>query len=160
MTRRRVTTRCSPRHHQRGAVLMVAMVMIFLLSILGVSAMRGATLEGQLANNALQKEITFQAAESSTDLVLARANVLEDIICRDDQVATIDEVNVSPEQRTETTLSDGGRTNPVGYSLGGPIAARRFTIVGSSELPGASTRTEIAQGVVLIGANDPTGGCA
>lgn len=145
---------------QRGSVLMVAMVMLFMMSVLGVSAMRGATLESRLADNALQKEITFQAAESSTDLLLARPNVLENIICKPDTTTSVTEVNAVPTQQTSAALHDGGRTNPVGYSLGGPISARRFVVTGSSALPNASTNTTIVQGVVLIGANDPTGGCA
>lgn len=144
---------------QRGAALMVAIVMIFMMTVLGISAMRGATLEGRLASNALQKELTFQAAESSTDLVLARANVLENMICQDDRTIDVPEVNESAAQDTSTLVQDGGRTHPIGYELGGPISARRFVVTGSSALPDASTSTVIAQGVMLIGANDTTGGC-
>lgn len=149
----------SPRTRQTGAVLMIALVMIFIMSILGISAMRGATLEGQLASNALEKEITFQAAETSTDMILAVEHVLRDMICQPEKIFQTAEANQIDEQVTETTLEDGGQMHVVGFEIGGPISARRFVATGHSDLPGANTSTTIAQGVVLLGAADPTGGC-
>jgi len=144
---------------QQGAALVVAIVMVFMMTVLGISSMRGTTLEGRLADNALQKELTFQAAESSTDVVLARPGMLESMVCRNDRTIQVPELNDNAAQTTYALVQDGGRTHPIGYELGGPIAARRFFVTGTSALPGASTSTVIAQGVVLIGANDATGGC-
>jgi hypothetical protein len=145
---------------QRGSVLMVAMIMIFMLSILGVSSMRGASLEGQLASNAVHKEITFQAAESASDAVLAIEGKLESVICSDtDESIDQNELGQSTEQVTGSVLAYGGQTAAMGYSLGGPIGARRFVVTGTSSLPDVSTSTTIAQGVVLIGAADASGAC-
>ena len=145
---------------ERGSVLMVAMIMIFMLSILGVSAMRGASLEGQLASNAVHKEITFQAAESASDAVLAIDGKLESIICDDDsQTMAQDALGQSAEQQTESVLEYGGRTAAMGYSLGGPISARRFVVTGTSSLPDVHTSTTIVQGMLLIGAADDSGDC-
>ncbi len=138
---------------------MIAMVMVFVLSILGVSAMRGATLESQLANNALQKQITFQSAESSTDVILGREHSLRDIICQPKETEVLDDFDQIEEQKTITTLEDAGRTHPLWYELNGPVSARRFVVTGFSELPGANTSTTISQGVVLLGASDSTGDC-
>lgn len=145
---------------QRGSILMVAMIMIFVLSILGVSAMRGASIEGQLASNAVHKEITFQAAESASDAVLAIEGKLESIICSDThETFAQDSLGQSSDQRTESVLEYGGRSAALGYSLGGPVGARRFVVTGTSSLPGVHTSTTIAQGVLLIGAADNTGSC-
>ncbi len=57
-------------HQQRGAALLVAMVMIFMLSIMGVSAMRGSTLERRMASNSIQANTVFQASDSSTEIAL------------------------------------------------------------------------------------------
>ncbi len=150
-------------HHtarQRGSVLMVAMIMIFMLSILGVSAMRSASLEGQLASNAIHKEITFQSAESASDAVLAINGKLESIICKDDE-ETLPQNNLgqSDDQITESVLEYGGRAAAMGYSLGGPVSARRFVVTGTSSLPDVHTSTTIAQGMLLIGAADESGDC-
>jgi len=50
---------------QRGGALLVAMVMIFMLSIMGISVMRSSTLEHRMAVNAIRTAATFQAAESA-----------------------------------------------------------------------------------------------
>ncbi|NND93085.1 MAG: hypothetical protein HKN42_19670 [Granulosicoccus sp.] len=145
---------------EKGSVLMVAMIMIFMLSILGVSAMRGASLEGQLASNAVHKEITFQAAESASDAVLAIDGKLESIICNDtDETFSQNALGQSAEQVTASVLEYGGRAPALGYSLGGSIGARRFVVTGSSSLPDVHTSTTIVQGVLLIGAADASGDC-
>lgn len=149
-----------PTARQRGSVLMVAMIMIFMLSILGVSAMRGASLEGQLASNAVHKEITFQAAESASDAVLAISGKLESIICNDNsETLSQNKLGQSAEQLTESVLEYGGRAAAMGYSLGGPVSARRFVVTGTSSLPDVHTSTTIAQGMLLIGAADDSGDC-
>ncbi len=149
-----------PTARQQGSVLMVAMIMIFMLSILGVSAMRGASLEGQLASNAVHKEITFQAAESASDAVLAISGKLESIICNvDGETLSQNKLGQSAEQLTESVLEYGGRAAAMGYSLGGPVSARRFVVTGTSSLPDVHTSTTIAQGMLLIGAADDSGDC-
>jgi hypothetical protein len=147
------------QHRQQGAVLMIAMVMIFILSILGISSMRGATLESQLANNSMQKEMTFQSAESSTDVILGREFALRDIICKPKVTEVLTDFDQIEEQKTVTTLEDAGRTHPLWYELNGPVSARRFVVTGFSELPAANTSTTIAQGVMLLGASDNSGDC-
>lgn len=155
----------APPSCERGAVLMIAMVMIFVLSIIGISSMRGATLETQLANNAIQKEMTFQSAESATDIILTRENSLRDIMCKPAETevhpsaGTVESVDLVDSQETTTVLQDGGQTNPLWYELNGPVAARRFVVTGTSELPGANTSTTIVQGVMLLGAKDSTTSC-
>ncbi len=145
-------------HAERGAALLVAMVMIFLVSVLGISSMRGATLEGRLADNALQKEMTFQSAESATDALLAEVGLLESVICRPPIRGRTVDVNLVDAQETDADVVDAGRTNAVGFSLGGPVTARRFIVTGRSALPAVHTQTRVAQGVLMLGASDPTTG--
>lgn len=149
-----------PCGRQDGAVLMIAMIMLLMLSVLGVSAMRGATLEGQLASNAVHKEVTFQAAESASDAVLAIDGKLESIICSDsEEILLQDALGQSSEQKTQSVLEYAGQAAAIGYSLGGPISARRFVVTGTSSLHDISTSTSIAQGMLLIGAADSSGDC-
>ncbi|PID60958.1 MAG: hypothetical protein CSB44_08775 [Gammaproteobacteria bacterium] len=139
---------------------MVAMIMIFMLSILGIASMRGASIEGQLATNAVHKEITFQAAESASDAVLATENALEKQICKTKaRVIEKTDLNQNTEQKTSASISYGGRGLALGYSLGGPIGARRFVVTGSSSIEAVNTSSEISQGILLIGAADNSGNC-
>ncbi len=147
---------------QSGAVLMVAMIMLFILSILGVAAMRGASLEGQLASNSVHKEITFQAAESASDSVFSTEGKLESMICNDEKETLSQNIlGQSPDQITDSVLEYGGQTLVLGNSVNGPISNRRFVVTGTSSLPGVNTSTTIVQGMVLRGAadNSGTGGC-
>lgn len=147
----------STAKNQQGAALMVSMVLIFMLTILGISAMREATLEGQLAANSIQKEITFQSAESATDIVMAiedSANAMSPVavICKPKKEFDMNNLSVPDVQETKVSVEYGGQSLPVGYSLGGQVGGRRFVVTGESNLPGVSTSTRIAQGIIEIGA--------
>lgn len=58
--------------HQRGAALIVGLVLLMVLTVLGVSGMNTATLELTMASNAQSSQDAFQAAETGIDLVIAR----------------------------------------------------------------------------------------
>ncbi len=57
---------------QRGAALIVGLVLLMVLTVLGISGMNTATLELTMAGNAQFGQDAFQAAETGIDLVLAR----------------------------------------------------------------------------------------
>jgi hypothetical protein len=145
---------------QSGAALLVSLVFIFMMTVIGISAMKGATLEGQLANNAIQKEMTLQAAEAASNARLNEPNSLEDSICIEDPIGlAYGNLKQSDEQATDSEVEYGGRANPVGYSLGGPIGARRFVVTGTSAIDSINTSSRVSQGVILIGASDMGGDC-
>ena len=49
---------------QRGAVLIMALLVVVVLTILGVSAMQGAVMEERMAGNAHDHHMAFQSSES------------------------------------------------------------------------------------------------
>ncbi len=61
---------------QQGAALLVAMVMIFMISIMGVSVMRNSSLEHRMASNSIQSATVFQAAESVVEQTLNDTDAL------------------------------------------------------------------------------------
>lgn len=50
---------------QSGAVLIVSLIMLLLLTLIGVTAMQTTTLEEKMAGNLRDKSLAFQAAESA-----------------------------------------------------------------------------------------------
>ncbi len=50
---------------QRGAILVIALLFLVLLTIIGVSSMSGVTLEEKMAGNLREQNLAFQAAESA-----------------------------------------------------------------------------------------------
>jgi len=54
-----------PIQKQQGAVLIIALVMLLILTLLGVSVMESSVVEERMAGNNLDRNIAFQAAEAS-----------------------------------------------------------------------------------------------
>ena len=60
-------TRTVPMRHrsERGAVLLVSLVMLLLLTLIGLAGMRRAQLEERMAGNLRDRQMAFQAAEAA-----------------------------------------------------------------------------------------------
>lgn len=50
---------------QAGAILLISLIILLVMTIVGIAAMSSVTLEGKMANNARNHKIAFQAAESA-----------------------------------------------------------------------------------------------
>jgi type IV pilus assembly protein PilX len=55
----------SPPRRERGAILVLALMFLVLLTIIGVSSISGVTLEEKMAGNLRNQNMAFQAAESA-----------------------------------------------------------------------------------------------
>ena len=51
--------------HQSGAVLIISLIMLLLLTLIGTTAMQTSSLEEKMAGNLRDRDIAFQAAESA-----------------------------------------------------------------------------------------------
>lgn len=58
---------------EQGAALFVALIILLIVSFMGVSAMRGSLLGERMAFNTQAREMTFQAAETAINGVIAEA---------------------------------------------------------------------------------------
>lgn len=54
-----------PYQQEKGAVLVVGLVMVLLISIISVSAIRGSNLQEGMAGNMRERNLAFQASESA-----------------------------------------------------------------------------------------------
>lgn len=57
--------RRSSLQHQRGAALMVGLIMLLLLTLIGVAGMRDTLLQEKMVGNMMDREMALQAAESA-----------------------------------------------------------------------------------------------
>ncbi|MBX2883505.1 MAG: hypothetical protein KTR32_26355 [Granulosicoccus sp.] len=145
---------------QKGSALMVAMIMIFVMSLLGVSMMRSSTLGGRMVTNAFEKDLTFQAADSATDFIVDDKTNLEAVICKVGAETTdVDSLESGSTLETVVDVSYGGEGIVPGYSLAKGIAMMRFTATGTSTLVESGTSSSISQGVYILGAKSEFGGC-
>ncbi len=58
-------TRIPVRSRQRGAVLVVSLVLLLVMTLLGVSSMNSTTMQERMAGNLRDNNLAFQAAESA-----------------------------------------------------------------------------------------------
>lgn len=59
------THRAHLRNHQRGAALIVALTILIVMTLIGVTSMRTTTLEEKMAGNLQDRNRAFQAAETA-----------------------------------------------------------------------------------------------
>jgi len=146
------------RNRQNGAALLVSLMLLFVMTTLGISAMKSATMENRMVGNAYAKDLTFQAAESASDFVLADDSNLEAVICATTPTTTvISELDGDELLTTSVALEYGGETVLLDNSL--DLAAIRFVATGTSIINNTNTRTSVAQGAVLIGPKSMATGC-
>lgn len=65
------TPATSNSRQQQGVALVVALIFLLMLTILGVSVMQTASLEGRMAANSQETNRVFQAAQSAIDFVMS-----------------------------------------------------------------------------------------
>ena len=67
----------TPTRQQRGAVLVVSLIILLLMTIIGVSSMKTTTLEERMAGNLRDQNLSFQSAEAA---LIAGENYLENTL--------------------------------------------------------------------------------
>lgn len=53
------------KYHQKGAILIVGLIVLLLMTLLGLSVMSGNAMEEKMAGNERDRQIAFQAAEAA-----------------------------------------------------------------------------------------------
>jgi len=57
--------RPNSRHQQNGAVMVISLILLMVVTLIAVSSMRGTMLEEKMAGNTLDRNLAFQSAESA-----------------------------------------------------------------------------------------------
>ena len=154
-----------PHARQRGAALAVGLILLVVMSMLGLSALRGSNIQVKLAANYQFKEIAFQAADENIRTTVHEAdgvrpppdgeqNILIEAINAPDTPPTRQiSDSTAGTQATATVTYDGSRAAP-GFSLGagdGAFVAHRYDIDAQATGPAPSARSNIRQGISRIG---------
>ncbi len=134
---------------ERGGALMVALVMIFMMSVMGISVMRESSLEKRMATNAVHKSTVLQAAESATEIALGDDQNLAAAFAGNGtkfpvQLPTAQNTNIA----TDAQIIFKGSGAPVGFSLGtgGGFQALRFEVRGRAQITTVQSKAQVAQG--------------
>ena len=136
---------------EHGGALLVSIIMIFMMSILGVSTMRGSTIERRMADNSIITNKNFQIAESSTELSRNDIDNLADAINSGITIQVDTEVYRNTTAITswaELTFVGGGfqEGNSFGDGNPGTFDSARFVSRGNSQSASVRANSEIHQG--------------
>lgn len=146
------------RNKQQGGALMISMVLIFMMSIMGVSSMRSATLEKRMAANSVHKSVVLQAAESATELAIGKRWNLEQALDKNgvEHQATVN-LNDNTALSLGAVVEFKGKGPPLGFGLGvgSGFVAYRYETTGGAQLSSIQAESVVVQGAYHI-APDPS----
>ena len=161
---------------QRGVALAVALIMLLLLTVLGITAMRGSIFELQMARNEESRLSAFERAQSIIDAVIARpanlkggeageTNCNENVSGCDHGDLTIDDDLVQPpyDARTQARVTYNYCRGKVPRRLNvseDEFDGAWFSVEGTYDASDAKQgRSALEQGVLVVIRQGPQGGC-
>ncbi len=134
-------------HRESGAALAVALVLVLISTLLGVSAMQVSDVESKLTNNEQYRHVAFRAAEAASEQLFTLSNLVTLANDSDSTITTTDSIDsrvtVAAEMRP---LGDGPAA---GYSLGGQngFINLKFAATATATIPAVDSSTRVVQGV-------------
>lgn len=130
---------------QRGAALIIGLVLLMVLTVLTVSGMRAATLEITMAGNVQFAQNAFQAAETGIERAMAGVELTTVVQLADHDLPESDDA-----AQTTTSWVGASATLSGGTSLGAGFAAHHFEIVSVGRATRGATSTH-TQGFFVVG---------
>ncbi len=134
--------------NQQGATLFVAMIMLVIISLIGVTALKNASVEEQMSANLYQKNMTFQASESAVESTINNTALLTSVLTSNTPVTQPVNVNI-PQTTAQVTYSTVG-TGPCFGCTMGVFTNQRLMITSTGEIPSLNARTTTVHGVVRM----------
>ena len=144
-------TSSSMPQKQAGLVLVLALVMLTVLTLIGVSSMSRSTLEMKVASNMQQHNVAFQAAQSRLAFAGSKdtANPIDymiapvDGVIEDQTCNAIDNCDDGADWVAAATVSFTGCGKGIGSSLesGKGFSYRSFEIEATGETTTGSSRS-------------------
>ena len=136
------------RHEQSGAALLVAIVLVLISALLGISAMQDSGIENMLANNEKFQEQAFRTAEAASGSLLTEANFVA--------LASNPTYIINTTHSIDTKVSISGELSSMGtglsngYSMGigvGGSQTYKFSASGSAIINAVDSRSQVTQGM-------------
>ena len=157
-----VSTKTPGYRHQRGAALVVGLLLLVVVTVLAVSGMNTSTTELAMARNDQARENAFQAAETGIEASLAQDtwNTAADVVVGPAVIgATTDSYTATIAHKGSTPALGGDRA----FSIGPRSGIREYhfsaTSQGTSKMAAIGTNPRDAstthiQGFFVIGPED------
>lgn len=132
----------SPRRAERGAALLVALVLVLVGTLLGISVLESSGTETRLLTNDAARQRTFRAAESASERALLAVDA-GTLTPGTVLPVTVDSVDV------QITVEATARLEGVGHLLGSSIGMfqnRLYGIEATASVEDLGARRTISQG--------------
>jgi len=137
---------------QQGATLIVALILLILISLIGVSTLKSASVVEKMSSADYQKNITFRASESAVDVTLDDALISQ--VMREDQVVlSQNDININVDNANASVVYTKipGQGIVLGASIN-TVAGNRLMITSTGSLAGdPNTKTRTVHGIVKTG---------
>ena len=119
-----------PRHAQRGAALIVALILLIVITLVGLAAIGTTILQNKAASNQYDRQVAFQSAEAAMRVATALAPNSPALIARNCQTGgTVCQANPF----TDSTLPPGSiHTVIAGAASGSTSGASATTFTASA----------------------------
>lgn len=132
---------------ESGAALVVALILVLVSTLMGVSAMQVSDVENKLVNNDKFRQVTFRAAEAASEQLFTMDNL---VILANDATATVaSSSSVDGRVTVAAQLKPFGEGPAAGYSLGGQngFSSMKFVANATATLPAVDSSSTVVQGV-------------
>ncbi len=134
---------------QQGVALAISLLLLVAMTIIGVSTLTGTRLNEQIASNAQQKAITFEAAESSISTVWNAEDMMSAVEAFPDtpydNPAAVERIDLTPE------LSDKFDQDHAGTISVDIVADVNIKYCGESGLPEGSSLSADESKLQMVG---------
>lgn len=138
------------RGKQRGATLIVGLILLMVLTVLGVSGMNTSRMEVRMAGNTQFRQDAFQLAESGIDVAIASGTFSTTPV-----PTTIDWLGTDYDRKVVTTYQTAVPLSAVAFSMGntsggGSVMAFHFDADSQGKAPRGANATH-RQGFYVLG---------
>jgi len=136
------------KQKQQGTTLFVALIILVVVSLIGVTAMKNANVEEQMASNLYQKNLTFQASESAVESTINNTALIQQAM-----TANVPVVQNVPVPIPNTTASVSYASAGAGMVIGSSanlFSGMRLMITATGQMPALNARTVTVHGVVRL----------
>ena len=145
---------------QRGAALVIGLVLLLILTLLAVSGMSTSSMELVMAGNEQYRQKAFQASDTGLEHALTVLPTVSQS-CNAVEVPANSEDTPAPDnQYTVTAQYEGDGSPPSGFTLD-QYTAIHYEVVSSGK-SARNTKAENTQGALIVqskGSGGPSFGC-
>lgn len=139
---------------ERGATLVVALIMLILISLLGVSSLKNASVAEKMSAADHQKILTFQASESAAALAIRNSGLISQALIKNSPTSATAQHIGSTVAEAKVVLTPVGSSTLLGSSIavgGNSFSAERIMITSTANINDDKRSTgETVHGIVQL----------